>query len=89
MSSNIYFGYCVKNGVQKKVAIKTPKLGFAEVVVSEGMHLAQFDHENIIKLVAVSFEEPEIALEYMELGSLVSALKVSFLSIKLYPIIRL
>lgn len=85
MSSNIYFGNCVKNGIQKKVAIKRPKIDFDGVVVREGMLLAQFDHENIIKLIAVSFEEPEIALEYMELGSLVSALRVSsFLSTFFY-----
>lgn len=79
MSSEVFSGYCFKNGIKQKVAIKKAKSIYSEMVFREAMILSHFNHRNIIKPVAISDKEHAFAMEYMELGSIASALRVRIL----------
>lgn len=79
MSSEVFSGYCFKNGIKQKVAIKKAKLIYFNMVLREAMILSHFNHRNIIKPIAVSLKENAFAMEYMELGSIVAALRVRIL----------
>lgn len=68
----------MKGGIQYQVAVKKPRENdYATILFREAMIMSQLDHTNIIKLIAVTEDKPEIALELMDLGNLSMALEVS------------
>lgn len=77
-TGRIYSGILMKGGIKYQVAVKRPKANeYCKVLFHDALMLSQFNHKNIIKLIAVSDSQPEIALELMDLGNLNNALEVS------------
>lgn len=68
----------MQNHSYKRVAIKRAKsFQYNHIIEHEATVLSQLKHKNILKLLGKHESEPEIVLEIMDLGNLVSAVEVS------------
>lgn len=77
--ANVFPGIFCKDNIQHKVAIKVPNpmLTNFDSFKRELMVMSQFDHKNVIKLLAISENRLKIATELMNWGNLIMAVTVS------------
>lgn len=80
----IYIGDLKKSGGSvQKVAIKVAKVAwdqkYEDMLFNEAKIMAQFDHKNVVKLLAFQKSPLKVVMEYLELKNLELAIQASTL----------